>query len=112
MLKIGQDVSQVRLAHPRYLLDWSQSTPNRPPILFPEIPLRFLHLVAQPKTAEHLFNRPGARSLQVEFLDCLKSLGMLGGHILHPIKPELPGILEDLLSLSLQAPMLALAHFV
>src|SRR5215212_7546904 len=79
MHKKGQNVSQVSLAHPRYLLDRCQSAPNRPTIPFLEIPLCFLHLVAQPETSEHLFNHPGARSLQVEFFDRLESLGVLGG---------------------------------
>src|SRR6266702_3699433 len=63
MHKKRQNVSQVSLAHPRHLLDRRQSAPNRPTIPFLEIPLRFLHLVAQPETAEHLFNHPGPRSL-------------------------------------------------
>jgi hypothetical protein len=37
---------------------------------------------------------------------------VLGGHVLHPVEPELPSALESIVTLGLQTPMLAFAHLI
>jgi len=50
--------------------------------------------------------------LQIEFFDLIEALGVLGGHVLHPVEPELPSALESIVTLGLQTPMLAFAHLI
>src|ERR1035438_8569214 len=112
MHKEGQDVPQVGLAHLGYLLDGRQAAANGPSIPFPEILLGWLGNRSEPEAPDYLFDRPGPRSLQVEFFGLSEALGVLGRHILHPVEPELPSALESIVTLGLQTPMLVFAHLI
>src|SRR4051794_11285849 len=100
------------LAHASHLHDGLESTPTGPAMPFIEVGPGLWQRRATPEAAKDFLDAPGPCGLQVEKLDLLKTGGLGGWEILHPVKPQLTRSPERLVPSLGQPCLLLFAHII
>jgi len=112
MLEIGEDVGQVRLEHPRHLLDGFQARADGPAIPPLEEALRRPSIDVLPEVHDGLLQRPSPGRSELAFPQGLELTPQFLRELLRVLQPQVLRLLEPLIPLRLEHPVLLPPHLV